>query len=199
MKVFVLHHSYEPEPDVDEVKLIGVYSSRGAVGAAIERLSARPGFRDVPSGFEADCYTVDMDHWTDGFVRLLPDGSEVPLSPERREQLPLASGAFESWPLHDAVLETVQLDWRARTCEISLRAFLVAGLPAKRCAIVATGVRGLRLPHHAPWGDSSFVNTHRLDADGRFVIEMQSGDVLELEADACSLVDSSAASREGSG
>ena len=61
---FVLQHE---NPDTEDVKLIGVYSSDAAAQAAIERVRAQPGFRDYPSGFSIDDYNVDRDNWTEGF------------------------------------------------------------------------------------------------------------------------------------
>ena len=55
--------------------LIGLYSTRAAALAAVARLSAEPGFADHPelvddtddSGFFVEPYTVDEDHWTEGY------------------------------------------------------------------------------------------------------------------------------------
>ena len=68
-KVFILHHE-RPETDkiVEDVKLIGAYSTEEAALAAIARLVVQPGFRDYPDHFSIDSYPIDMDHWTEGFV-----------------------------------------------------------------------------------------------------------------------------------
>jgi hypothetical protein len=72
MDVFVVQHVHELDLDDEDVKFIGVYSSEQAANAAVARLSSQPGFRDATSGFHVDRYTVDQDHWTEGFVTVRP-------------------------------------------------------------------------------------------------------------------------------
>jgi hypothetical protein len=58
-----------------EYSLIGAYSSRDAALAAVGRLKDKSGFRDHPdviddvedAGFFMEPYTLDEDHWTEGF------------------------------------------------------------------------------------------------------------------------------------
>lgn len=66
--VFVLQHVHPQEDGVEDVKLIGVYSSREMAEAAVSRLSRLPGFSDTPDGFHIDEYPVDQDQWKDGYV-----------------------------------------------------------------------------------------------------------------------------------
>jgi len=47
--------------------LIGVYSSEEQAKGAIERLKSKPGFVDLPQGFEIAPYEVDHDYWEEGF------------------------------------------------------------------------------------------------------------------------------------
>jgi hypothetical protein len=68
MEVFVLQHVHTFDDGEEDVKMIGVYSSRGQAEAAVERLSVQPGFNDTPEGFEIDPYVLDKDHWTEGYV-----------------------------------------------------------------------------------------------------------------------------------
>ncbi|MBW3541790.1 MAG: hypothetical protein KY476_16100 [Planctomycetes bacterium] len=66
--VFVLQHVHS-RPDGDEdVKLVGVYSSRQKADAAVARLSRMPGFADAPDGFHIDEYRLDRDQWAEGYV-----------------------------------------------------------------------------------------------------------------------------------
>ena len=70
--VFVVQHvAHEDEPNED-VKLIGVYSTRSAAEAAINRLVGQPGFSAEPHGFQVDEYRLDEDHWKEGFVTVYP-------------------------------------------------------------------------------------------------------------------------------
>ena len=64
MNVYALHHE---NPETEDVKLIGVYSSRAAAEAAILRASKQPGFSKSINGFNIDEYEIDKDHWTEGY------------------------------------------------------------------------------------------------------------------------------------
>jgi hypothetical protein len=65
--VFVVEHVHLIA-DEEEVKLIGVYSTRDAAQKAIDRLKVQPGFRDTPTGFSVDEYTLDEDNWAEGYI-----------------------------------------------------------------------------------------------------------------------------------
>jgi hypothetical protein len=67
-KGFVLHHVHSVDNDEEDVKLIGVYSSRENAQAAVARLSRAPGFCDALSGFHIDEYQIDNDQWVEGYV-----------------------------------------------------------------------------------------------------------------------------------
>jgi hypothetical protein len=67
--VYVLQHLHEVEGGVEDVKLIGVYSSRETAEAAIARLGQTPGFSDAVAGFHIDEYQVDNDQWAEGYCR----------------------------------------------------------------------------------------------------------------------------------
>lgn len=68
--VFVLHHVHvlDEETDDEDVKLIGVYSTREKAEQAVERMNEQPGFRDTLDGFHIDRYRLDDDNWTEGFI-----------------------------------------------------------------------------------------------------------------------------------
>ena len=66
--VFVLQHVHSREDGVEDIKFIGVYSTRDKAQAAVARLSRLPGFVDAPDGFSIDEYRVDQDHWAEGYV-----------------------------------------------------------------------------------------------------------------------------------
>lgn len=68
-KVFILQHERpETKYRMEDVKLIGAYSSEASAQAAIERLRTQPGFRDYPDDFTIDAYEIDKDHWSEGFI-----------------------------------------------------------------------------------------------------------------------------------
>ncbi|HET6576403.1 MAG TPA: hypothetical protein VFG68_22580 [Fimbriiglobus sp.] len=66
--VFVLQHVHSREDGSEDVKIIGVYSSREKAESAVTRLRYRPGFSDAPDGFPIDEYRVDQDQWAEGYV-----------------------------------------------------------------------------------------------------------------------------------
>lgn len=66
--VFVVQHSHVLANGEEDVKLIGVYSTRNAAQGAIDRLKQQPGFRDAPEGFSVDRYGLDEDSWAEGYV-----------------------------------------------------------------------------------------------------------------------------------
>jgi hypothetical protein len=66
--VFVLQHVHSREDGSEDVKFIGVYSSREKADAAVARLSSQAGFSEAPDGFHIDEYPVDQDHWVEGYV-----------------------------------------------------------------------------------------------------------------------------------
>jgi hypothetical protein len=70
MKVFVLQHVHTLESGEEDVKFIGVYSSRENAQAAIKRLSQAPGFSKALTGFHIDEYQIDKDHWVVGYTTL---------------------------------------------------------------------------------------------------------------------------------
>ena len=64
--VYVLQHLREDELSED-VKFIGVFSSKVKADSAIMELKCQPGFKDYPDGFSVDEYTVDELEWKEGF------------------------------------------------------------------------------------------------------------------------------------
>jgi len=65
--VFVLQHVHAREDGDEDVKFIGVYSSREKADEAVARLVRLPGFSEAPEGFHLDEYRVDQDHWVEGY------------------------------------------------------------------------------------------------------------------------------------
>ena len=88
---------------------------------------------------------------------------------------------FEALPLHDAVLRLIEVNWESKQCRLRLTAFTTPSSVAQPCVLTFDGVTFLSMPHNEPWGPSSSVNTASI-ANGRFRIEMQSGDAIELSA-----------------
>jgi hypothetical protein len=76
--VYQLEHEYERPGGEDEVKDLGLYSTRENAIAAIERYKILPGFIDYPDGFRIYEAPLDFDQaWTEGFIT--PDPHDAPL------------------------------------------------------------------------------------------------------------------------
>jgi hypothetical protein len=85
--------------------------------------------------------------------------------------------SFETLPLHDARLAAIYVSWEAARCDLRLRP---VGLAPH--VLVLEGFTGIELPRRESWGPSSSVNETRQPAEGLFGIELQSGDLLRIEA-----------------
>jgi hypothetical protein len=77
-EVFLVEHVHVLEDGEEDVKIIGVYSTRDAAQQAVERLRLQPGFCDTPEGFTIDLYWLDQDSWEQGFATVRPqaDGKD---------------------------------------------------------------------------------------------------------------------------
>jgi hypothetical protein len=73
-RVYVLQHVHSVDDEAEDVKFIGVYSSRANAQAAIARLVQVPGFSEAPAGFHIDEYQVDKDQWAEGYSTLAQAG-----------------------------------------------------------------------------------------------------------------------------
>lgn len=69
-EVYAIWHVRSDDEDGDDAKFIGVYRSEAAANDAVVRLKGKPGFCDHPDGFQVQCYKLDEDHWTEGFVTI---------------------------------------------------------------------------------------------------------------------------------
>jgi hypothetical protein len=69
--VYVLQHSYEWEHEgefIEEIKMIGVYSTRENAQRVIGYYKTLPGFKKHPENcFHIDEYEINQNHWTHGF------------------------------------------------------------------------------------------------------------------------------------
>lgn len=74
--VFVLHHVHVIDDDDENVKLLGVYSTRAIAMDRIETYKNLPGFKECPDGFEITEYEIDEDNWQEGYITVLP-GEEL--------------------------------------------------------------------------------------------------------------------------
>ena len=66
-QVQILWFVQEREECDDIELLIGVYETKEAAEAAIDRLRNKRGFVDFPEGFLIEGYELGKDNWTEGF------------------------------------------------------------------------------------------------------------------------------------
>lgn len=66
--VFLVQHVHAFEDGEEDIKIIGIYTSRELAQAAVARSRPLLGFRDTPEGFEISQYDLDSDHWTEGYI-----------------------------------------------------------------------------------------------------------------------------------
>lgn len=69
VSVFLLQHNYEVE-NLEETKIIGIYSTREKAEVIIRKYQGLPGFKLYPDGFYIDEYNIDEDNWTEGFINV---------------------------------------------------------------------------------------------------------------------------------
>ena len=78
-RVFLLQHLHLLREDEEDVKTLGIYSSREEALVAIKRFRLLAGFKDVPQmanpslpgsveGFYIDEYEMNQDSWPEGYV-----------------------------------------------------------------------------------------------------------------------------------
>jgi hypothetical protein len=89
-----------------------------------------------------------------------------------------------SWPdLHDAILESCELQWSSGELILRIR---TGDATHPRCTIVASAVHRLACDRQLPWGFSISINRMIgpvIEHDASVLeIEMQSGDVIRIEA-----------------
>lgn len=90
-------------------------------------------------------------------------------------------GAVDWKLLHDATLTSIELDWASGRAYLN---FTVEIGEHRKSRIVVSGVKHLECPRECPWGESVSVNeVHSPNSeDGMLSIEMQSGDVIRVNA-----------------
>ena len=71
--VYLLWHTHFSEElsAGEDIKLIGVYSTREKAEAAQSRSELLDGFRDSIEGFEISCNRLDHDEWASGFITVV--------------------------------------------------------------------------------------------------------------------------------
>lgn len=73
IRIYTLWHCRIDDEGRDHDKLLGVYSTQEKAEEGRALLQDKPGFRDLPDGFEINDLILDKTYMTDGFVTLWGD------------------------------------------------------------------------------------------------------------------------------
>jgi hypothetical protein len=94
---------------------------------------------------------------------------------------------FAEWPLHDAIVGPFTLDLEAQTCRLDLDVFFRRGEDAQPGRIEWEGVSEFKASQTFPWGRSfPAINRHWRE-DELYVLELQTGDQVQVAATSASL------------
>jgi hypothetical protein len=80
--------------------------------------------------------------------------------------------------IHDAILRDVHVAWTQGSCTIDL-----STVHDGEVRLVFVNISRITIPREKPWGPSVSVNTLRESKPGSVEIEVQSGDVICIEAE----------------
>lgn len=84
---------------------------------------------------------------------------------------------IEDFGLHDATLVAIHFEWADGICIMTVRHSQLSD-----CALTFIGVSNLTLPRSQPWGRSKSINSACQRCKGQYEIEMQSGDLIKIDA-----------------
>lgn len=87
--------------------------------------------------------------------------------------------------LHDATLVAVRVNWANGTCIVE-----VDHGTLDICHLTFSPMSHLTLPRKQDWGRSVSINSFSMPSSGRYEIEVQSGDVIVIEASEMTLTTS---------
>lgn len=68
-KVYLALH-LNSENEIEDIKIIGIFSSLKTAKDTIALLKKKKGFKNNPKGFSIDEYIIDKTHWKEGFVSI---------------------------------------------------------------------------------------------------------------------------------
>jgi hypothetical protein len=66
--VYLLQHIARTGSDDEDVKTLGIYSSKEKATLAVRHFKNLAGFKQYPNGFHIDRYRLNHPTWTEGFV-----------------------------------------------------------------------------------------------------------------------------------
>jgi hypothetical protein len=84
----------------------------------------------------------------------------------------------EDVDLHDATLVAVHVSWADGTCIADIQHGTLG-----HCVLTFSAVSHLTLPRKQNWGRSVSINSFSVPSSGQYQIQMQSGDLVRIEAE----------------
>jgi hypothetical protein len=94
----------------------------------------------------------------------------------------MSNDSIDDIDIHDAELKSVFIDWKNNKCEWSISGY---GFKGK---IIFEDVLDIQMPMVNPWGPSDWINGLEILGKGNFEFQMQSGDVVKIKANSCSVI-----------
>jgi len=70
LKIFLLHYVYEFEDGHEDVKLLGVFSSKKKAQAALSDVIKIPELKKMKKNFIIDVDKINWLGWTEGFITI---------------------------------------------------------------------------------------------------------------------------------
>ncbi len=91
--------------------------------------------------------------------------------------------------LHDASISKISYLLGENILELNISAFLDGkSKKGRNCVLKFTGVELINIPHVNPWGSSNFIHTAK-QAGNKYIIGMQSGDMIKITASSFTLIE----------
>jgi len=69
-KVYFLYYVYEFEDGHDDVKLLGVFSSKAKANIALQNIKKNPDCKKIKNFFSIHQISIDRLGWSEGYVRV---------------------------------------------------------------------------------------------------------------------------------
>ncbi|MAD75408.1 MAG: hypothetical protein CML20_11565 [Rheinheimera sp.] len=89
---------------------------------------------------------------------------------------------FEDLQLHDATIISISYLWEAKKLIVIGEHFSREKGESVKYTLTFNSVKGVSIPHCEEWGASSCINGTEIKAPRKYHIEMQSGDMITVEA-----------------
>lgn len=89
---------------------------------------------------------------------------------------------FEDLSLHDATITSMSYVWEVKVLRVNGEFFSKEQSKVVEFTLNFNLVTGISIPHREEWGASSSINSTGFKAPLKHYIEMQSGDVVTVEA-----------------